>query len=276
MNFRSLPRLAVACLAIALTLVVWAADGLQAIPDLHRRVTDTTGTLDATRTQALESQLAALEQRKGAQVAVLMVPTTQPEEIEQYSIRVFDQWKLGRKNVDDGVLLVVAKNDHRVRIEVARGLEGAIPDAAAARIIREYVTPKFRSGDFDGGIADAVGAVTKLIDGEELPPPLEREKKPRGSDSVFNTLIMAVFVSVWLRSMFGRVPAVPRAGLVGSIVGVGALVFGGIIAIAIGAGLLGGFIGLLGGGGGGYARRGRWGIQDRQDGGPVTQRQGRH
>ena len=105
---------------------------------------------------------------------MLIVPTTQPEEIEQYSIRVVDAWKLGRKNVDDGVLLIVAKDDHHVRIEVGRGLEGAIPDAASARIIREYITPKFRAGDFYGGIHDATDALTKLIDGEPLPPPLGR------------------------------------------------------------------------------------------------------
>ena len=128
---------------------------LQPIPPLTARVTDTTGTLDAQQKQSLESELAALEQRKGSQLAVLIVPTTQPEDIEQYSIRVVDAWKLGRKNVDDGVLLIVAKNDHRVRIEVGRGLEGAIPDAANARIIREYITPKFRAGDFYGGIDDA-------------------------------------------------------------------------------------------------------------------------
>src|SRR5262249_42262475 len=123
-------------LIVALTFgTASAADDLQKIPPLTARVPDATGTLDAQQTQAVESELAALEQRKGSQLAVLLVPTTQPEEIEQYSIRVVDAWKLGRKSVDDGALLIVAKNDHRVRIEVGRGLEGAIPDAASARII---------------------------------------------------------------------------------------------------------------------------------------------
>ena len=119
---------------------------------------------------------------------MLIVPTTQPEEIEQFSYRVVDAWKLGRKGVDDGVLLTVAKNDHHVRIEVGRGLEGAIPDAASARIIREYITPKFRSGDFFGGINDAVDALSKLIDGEPLPPPLENRSKPstRSGDFFLN------------------------------------------------------------------------------------------
>jgi uncharacterized protein len=192
---------------------------------------------------------------------VLIVPTTQPEDIAQYAIRVFDQWKLGRQNIDDGVLLVVAKDDHRVRIEVARGLEGAIPDAAASRIIREYITPKFRAGDFDGGIEDAVGALTKLIDGEALPPPLENEQKARRGrpDTAINTLIMVVFVSIWLRSMVGRLSLLPRAGIVGTIGGILAMFFGGVLLLALVAAVLAAIIGALGGGGGGFARRGGWG-----------------
>jgi uncharacterized protein len=248
---------------VALTIgVAWAAEGLQAIPPLTARVTDTTGTLQAQQKQALESELAALEQRKGSQLAVLLVPTTQPEEIEQYSIRVVDAWKLGRKNVDDGALLIVAKNDRRVRIEVGRGLEGAIPDAAVARIIREYITPKFRGGDFYGGIDDAVGAMTKLIDGEPLPPPLTNEasRGRGGGDTIFNGMIAVLFAAIWLRSMFGRVPSVPRAGLVGlASAGVG-FFFTGLLGAALGAGVLGAFLGLLGsGGGGGFAGRGGWG-----------------
>ena len=233
---------------------------LQQIPPLSARVTDTTGTLDTTQKQTLETSLAALEQRKGAQLAVLMVPTVKPEEIEQYSIRVVDAWKLGRKNVDDGVLLIVAKNDHRVRIEVGRGLEGAIPDAANARIIREYITPKFRAGDFFGGIVDATDALTKLIDGEPLPPPLVEDRKTRGTSDVFNTFTTVLFVAIWLRAMFGGLPAAPRAGIVGLASGAVAMFFGGVLALAIGCGLLGALLGLLGGGGGGgFARRGGWG-----------------
>ena len=189
---------------------------MQPIPALTARVTDLTGTLDAQQKQTLEGELAALEQRKGAQIAVLIVPTTEPEDIAQYAIRVFDQWKLGRKNIDDGVLLIVAKNDHRVRIEVARGLEAAIPDAAAARIIREYITPRFRAGDYFGGVHDATGALTKLVDGEELPPPLTDEHdRKRGANNVFNAAVWAFFIGLWARSMFGRLPTPPRAGLVG-------------------------------------------------------------
>jgi len=260
------PRQSASRVLFALLLVVsfsataFGAD-LQAIPPLTARVTDTTGTLDAQQKQSLETTLAALEQRKGSQLAVLIVPTTQPEDIAQYSIRVVDAWKLGRQKVDDGVLLIVAKNDHRVRIEVGRGLEGAIPDAANARIIREYITPKFRAGDFYGGIGDAVGALTKLIDGEDLPPALtdDHSSRGRGSNTIFNMLIAVLFAGVWLRSMFGRLPGAPRAGLVGVICGGAAFFLTGILAAAIGAGLLGALIGALGGGGGGFAGRGGFG-----------------
>ena len=241
----------------------WAADGLQAIPLLSARVTDTTGTLDSSQRQLIEAELAALEQRKGAQVAVLIVATTQPEDIAQYAIRVFDQWKLGRKGVDDGVLLIVAKDDHRVRIEVARGLEGAIPDAVGARIIREYITPKFRAGDFNGGIEDALSALTKLIDGEQLPPPLEAERSHRSNpDSAFNTFTTVLFAAIWLRAMFGRIPTLPRAGLAGAVCGGIAFFFSGVLLFGIGGALLGALIGVLSSGGGGFASGrggGSWG-----------------
>ncbi len=240
-----------------------AAEGdLQPIPPLTARVTDLTNTLDAQQKQTLESELQALEQRKGAQIAVLIVPTTEPEDIAQYAIRVFDQWKLGRKGVDDGALLIVAKNDRRVRIEVARGLEAAIPDAAVARIIREYITPRFRAGDFYGGIHDATGALTKLVDGEELPPPLtdERDHK-RGSRDVFNALVWAFFVGLWARGMFGRVPAAPRSGIVAAASGGVAWLVSGLVPLGIGVGLVGLVLGLIGGGGGGggFANGGGWG-----------------
>src|SRR6185437_8141908 len=175
-----------------------AAEGdPQPIPDLHARVTDLTGTLSAEQQQLLDGELGALEQRKGSQLGVLIVATTAPEDIAQYAIRVFDAWKLGRNGIDDGALLIVAKNDHAVRIEVARGLEGAIPDAAAARIIREYIAPKFRAGDFFGGIHDATGALTKLIDGEPLPPPLTDERDHRRSGkNTFNAIVWAFFIGL--------------------------------------------------------------------------------
>ncbi len=151
------------------------------VPDLHERVTDLTSTLTAEQVATLDGELASLEARKGAQIGVLMLATLTPpadvpavaDTIETFATRVFERWKLGRKGVDDGVLLIVVKNDRKVRIEVGYGLEGAIPDAAAARIIREYVTPKFREGDYYAGIHDATSTLAKLIDGEPLPAPLE-------------------------------------------------------------------------------------------------------
>ena len=257
--------LRVVCFAFCALMVpfaLFAAEGdLQPIPALSARVTDLTGTLDAQQKQTLESELAALEQRKGAQIAVLMVSTTQPEDIAQYAIRVFDQWKLGRKNIDDGVLLIVAKDDRRVRIEVARGLEAAIPDAAAARIIREYITPRFRAGDYFGGIHDATGALTKLVDGEELPAPLtdERPRGRNGGGGIFNAIVWGFFVGLWVRGMFGRLSSPPRAGLVGIASGGAAWLVSGLLPLGIGVGLVGLLLGLLGGGGGGFANRGGWG-----------------
>jgi uncharacterized protein len=231
------------------------ADNLLPIPPVAR-VTDTTGTLSADEKQTLESKVTAIEQSKGSQVAVLIVPTTQPEEIEQYSYRVADAWKLGRKDVSDGVLLTVAKNDHQVRIEVGRGLEGAIPDAIAARIIREYVTPKFRSGDYAGGINDAVDALGKLIDGEALPPPLEKSDEHKFSHFFLNNLVFFIFGVFWLRSVVGGMPSVPRAGVIGAIAAAVAWFLSGWMIAAVGMGIFGAVIGLVGGAGGGFANRG--------------------
>ena len=139
------------------------------IPALQARVTDTTGTLDAATVQALESQLADLEQRKGAQVAVLMIPTTGGESIEAYAVRAFEQWKLGRAKVDDGILLLVAKDDRALRIEVGYGLEGAVPDLIAGRIINEQIVPQFRNGDFAAGVVAGVNSLVARVNGEDLP-----------------------------------------------------------------------------------------------------------
>lgn len=244
----------------AASMAAAADDGLQPIPPLTAHVTDLTGTLDAQQKQTLEGELAALEKAKGAQLGVLVVPTTQPEDIAQYGIRVADAWKLGRKDTDDGLILIVAKNDRRVRIEVGQGLEGAIPDAAAARVIREYIAPRFRTGDWYGGIHDATGALTKLVNDEPLPPPLTDERDHRGGDGFMPALIAAWVVAMFLRSLFGRVSTVPRAGLVGLGSGAVGWLFSGLLPLGIGLGVLGAFLGLLGsGGGGGFANRGGWG-----------------
>lgn len=244
-------------------IAVSAAEGdPQAIPALTAHVTDLTSTLDATQKQTLEDQLTALEKTKGSQVGVLMVPTTNPEDIAAYGIRVADAWKLGRKGSDDGVILIVAKDDHRVRIEVGRGLEGAIPDAAAARVIREYIAPRFRANDYFGGLQDATGALTKLINDEPLPPPLTEDHGKRSFDSgdYGPAFILGWFVALTLRRLLGGLPVVPRTGLVGLGSGFAAWFLIGVLPISIVIGVLGMLLGVLGGGkGGGFASGGGWG-----------------
>jgi uncharacterized protein len=181
--------------------------GLQPIPKLAARVTDLTGTLTAGQQNSLEQKLAAFESAKGSQLAVLIVPTTQPEAIEQYSIRVVDAWKLGRKGVDDGALLIVAKDDHRVRIEVGRGLEGVLTDALTSRILEETVKPAFRQGNFYGGIDAGLEQMMKVVQGEPLPPPEERWQGGRHGrgGGAFPLILLAVLAgSVALRAIFGR------------------------------------------------------------------------
>lgn len=158
------------------------------VPALARRVTDLTATLDAAERARLEASLAALEARKGAQVAILMVPSTYPDSIEAYATRVFEAWKLGRKGIDDGVLVLVAKDDRRMRIEVGYGLEGTITDIDAGRIIREYMTPAFRQQDYAGGLEAAAQRLVRLIDGEALPPP---PRDPLEPGAVRQTLAIA-------------------------------------------------------------------------------------
>ena len=162
---------------------------------LIQHVTDLTGTLSSDQIAQLESQLVELEQRKGSQLAVYMVSTLGDQSLEEYALTIAEQNKLGRKNVDDGVLLFIAKDDRKVRIEVGYGLEGAIPDAKAGRIIREYIAPHFRKGDYNQGIVDAVSAMTLLIDGEDLPEPLQDE--PRQAPVNFFALIIGLFVGLF-------------------------------------------------------------------------------
>src|SRR5688572_30459315 len=146
------------------------------VPTLTARVTDLTGTLTAEQRSSLEERLAAFEAKQGSQIAVLLVPTTQPEAIEQFGIRVAEKWKVGRKGVDDGAILIVALKDRAVRIEVGYGLEGALPDVAVKRIIEEHVIPRFKQGDFHGGIEAGVSRMMSVIEGEALPPPAERAR----------------------------------------------------------------------------------------------------
>src|SRR3954467_7253683 len=154
-------------------LLCWACSALAlvAVPPLSGRVVDQTGTLTAADVASLTQTLRDLETRKGSQVAVLIVPTTDGEAIEQYSLRVAEAWKIGRKKIDDGALLVIAKNDRRLRIEVGYGLEGALTDATTKRIIDEDITPKFKTGDFAGGISAGVDRMIRVVNGEKLPAP---------------------------------------------------------------------------------------------------------
>ncbi len=189
------------------------------VPPLTAHVTDLTNTLESSQVQSLDTQLAEFEKTKGSQLVVLMLPTTQPETIEQYSLRVVEKWKLGRKKVDDGALLIIAKDDRKMRIEVGYGLEGALNDATAKRIIAEVITPPFKQGNFAMGIEAGLQSIMQVVGGEPLPPSVAQ----RGDKAApnFETMIVLVFVLVVvvggvLRTMLGRLPA---ASLVGGIAG---------------------------------------------------------
>lgn len=224
-------------------------------------VVDTTGTLDVTRKQQLEQQALALQQTKGSQLQVLMVASTQPETIEQYTQRVMDQWKLGRKGVDDGVILVVAKDDRRARIQTGYGLEGAIPDAIANRVIQEYLAPKFRTGDYGGGIADATAKLVGLIEGEPLPPPVSdhRSAPDAGSGDWLFALFAAFIVAGLVRGIFGKAPKLLRSIFTGGAAGGVALLLSSLVPVAAIAGVFGLFYGLMSVSPGSYARHGGWG-----------------
>ncbi|AWI81074.1 hypothetical protein CEW87_17920 [Parazoarcus communis] len=250
-------------------------------PELSARVIDQTGTLDASARQSLESKLAAFETGRGSQIVVLVVASTAPEDIASYAFRVADAWKIGRQEVGDGVLLVVAKDDRKVRIEVARALEGAVPDVIAFRIIDGLITPRFRDGDFAGGITAGVDGLIARISGEDLPLP---EKPPSsGADSGFSIEDIAAFLFIGvpvlggiLTSMLGRkLGTLATAGVMGFVVQLitGSLllaIVGGVLAlifaIAIGGGGGGGGFGgggpvIRGGFGGGRSRGGGGGFR---------------
>ena len=222
-------------LACCAWLPAWA---LVAVPALTAPVTDLTGTLTAAQVQELDQQLQAFAARKGSQVAVLIVPTTRPETIEQYSIRVTDAWKLGRKGVDDGVLLLVAKDDRAVRIEVGYGLEGAIPDAVAKRIVAEVIVPRFQAGDFAGGIGAGTAQIMRIIDGESLPPaPSQKTSQTHGPPLELALFIVfgAVVVGQALRAALGRLLGAGASAAVAGFAGW----------LLIGSGLLAGLAALL-------------------------------
>jgi uncharacterized protein len=243
-------------LALAICWAV-AAGAEVPVPPMGSRVTDLTATLTREQKSDLERTLRSFEERKGSQVAVLIVPSTAPETIEQYALRVAEQWKPGRKNVDDGALLVVAKDDRTLRIEVGYGLEGALTDAASKRIISEIIVPRFRQGDFYGGIAAGVDRILRVIDGEPLPAPSARPPgQTRGIMSILPVLmILAIVVGGVLHSLLGRFPG---ALVTGGAVSVIAWMLAGAISVALIAGLIAFLFALLGGlggrgpGGGGF------------------------
>ena len=240
---------------LAFTLCWSVIAGAQiAVPPLTGRVTDQTATLTAEQKTALEQTLQAFEARKGSQIAVLIVPTTEPETIEQYALRVAEQWKLGRKKVDDGAVLVVAKNDRTLRIEVGYGLEGALNDAVSKRIISEIIVPRFKQGDFFGGIAAGIDRMIRVIDGEPLPEPKARPAgdAPDISQYVPIIFILALVAGGVLRSALGRVPgAIATGGAVAFV----AWLFAGVVFIALAAGAIAFLFTLLGGGMGEHSGR---------------------
>lgn len=225
------------------------AQQLAAIPPLTSPVIDTTGTLDAASRQQLEQQAIALQQRKGSQLQILIIPTTQPEDIAQYAVRAFEQYKLGRAKVNDGLLIVIAKDDRRAKIETGYGLEGAIPDATSERVIQEYLVPRFRTGDYAGGLREATDVLTKLIDGEQLPAPMTPvgKKSGGGRGDPMLGLIAALFVGQMVRGVFGRAPAFVRGVLGGGIAGGLAWLLSSLLLVGAIGGLIGFFIGLAGG-----------------------------
>ena len=219
------------------------------VPPLTGRVTDQTATLSAEQKAALEQTLQAFEARKGSQLAVLMVPTTAPETIEQYALRVAEQWKLGRKKVDDGAILVIAKTDRALRIEVGYGLEGALNDATSKRIISEIITPRFKQGDFNGGITAGVDQIMRVIDGEPLPAPSATRGGGTADIQQYAPviLVLALVIGGVLRAVLGRFPG---ALATGGVVGVLAWLFAGAVSVALVAGVIALVFTLAGGMGG--------------------------
>jgi uncharacterized protein len=246
-----------------LLLCAFAAWAQVAVPELSRRVTDLTATLSVEQIATLENKLAAFEAQRGSQIAVLLVPTTQPEDIAQYGIRVAEQWKVGRAKIDDGVILIVAKDDRKLRLEVGYGLEGPIPDAIAKRVIAETITPYFKAGDYYGGIDAGVTQLMRLIEGEQLPPPAASASG--GGDTPYVLLIVGGIVAGWLLSLLMSRPAAGGVAALGSGA-VGAMLLGLtpvllFIAVFVFVGVAGGFRhgGGWTSGGGGFGRGGGFG-----------------
>lgn len=271
-------------ISAAFCFVTWVS-AERPIPDLSHRVTDQTQTLSPDQQASLEQRLAAFEGRKGSQIALLMVASTAPEAIDQYALRVVEQWKLGRKNVDDGALLIVAKDDRQLRIEVGYGLEGALNDATCKRIIDEVIAPRFAQKDFIGGIEAGLDKMMRVVDGEPLPPPSTLAKAPPESalqkvmpQLIVVTVIIGLFLRIFMGLMWaslftGMVVAVLAWWLLGTFATAAmAGFFAALVNLGVGSGLVtgglhggrndrGGGGGGFGGGGGGFGgggASGRW------------------
>jgi uncharacterized protein len=254
---------AVVAFLLALLAFAAGAQGVLPIPELNARVIDQTGALDAIQRKGLEDKLAAFEQKKGTQIVMLLVPTTQPEDISSYANRVANTWKIGRKEVGDGVVVIVAKDDRKVRIEVAKTLEGALPDLAAKQIIDEAITPRFKQNDFAGGLQAAADQLIARISGEALPaPPQPKAQAERsGGNEGFDWFDLAIFLFFavpigggLLRGMMGR-----KLGslVTGGGVGLIAMLITSSLVVAGVAGVVALLFSFMSGGGGG--RRGMGG-----------------
>ena len=225
---RDFAKLSVLTLALVFAIAA-GAQSLLPVPPLTAHVIDQTGSLGASDKQALEARLTAFEQQKGSQVVMLMVATTQPEDIVSYANRVGNAWKIGRKDVGDGLLVIVAKTDRKVRIEVSKKLEGAIPDLAASQIIEDAMTPNFRQGNYAAGLDAAAGQIMARITGEALPAPAARQRQPSGGQPFggdgFQWTDMAIFLlfavpigGVIARGIFGqKLGSLVTGGAVGGL-----------------------------------------------------------
>ncbi len=242
-----LGRQARALLFLCLSCLSFFAAAQLAIPPLTQRVTDMTATLLPEQKAQLEQSLQAFEAKKGSQIGVLIVPTTAPEALEQYSLRVVEQWKLGRKKIDDGALLIIAKDDRALRIEVGYGLEGVLNDAVSKRIISEVITPHFKQGDFYGGIRDGLDRMMRVIDGEPLPAPRRAIQNPISELEAYAPviLILTLVMGGILRKMLGRFPGAIATGGAMSFL---AWTFIGALSLSLLAGFLAFLFTLLGGG----------------------------
>jgi uncharacterized protein len=254
-------------LGVFLLLFSVMAGAVVGVPKITRQVTDLTGTLSPAQVDALENKLTAFEAKKGSQIAVLIVATTQSKDIAEFGIEVADLAQIGRKGIDDGVILIVAKDDRALRLEVGYGLEGVIPDVVAKRIIAETISPYFKSGDFAGGIDVGVTQLIKLIEGETLPVPTENSVGGQKEGTFMFILLGGLVVGFGLSVIMGRLSGGMLAGLVSGVL---AAVFLGLaLSLAVMLGLMVFFIvGIRqtgrrgwsnGGGFGGFSGGGSWG-----------------